>query len=124
MKEFLRWPGLGGTLAIANGLVWIGLLAVGPSRIVPDPVWMIILLIVASPFAIPIVLPGGHSVPSDQDIIASCFLIGMNAFAWGYGLAWIWQHVFRRYSLRRLFAIVTIIALLLGILRAMNWHIF
>jgi hypothetical protein len=115
MNEFLRWPGLGGTLTIINGLVWIGLLAVGPSRIVPDPVWWIIVLIV---------LPGGHSVPSDQDTIASCFLIGMNAFAWGYGLAWIWQHVFRRYSLRRLFAIVTIIALLLGILRAMNWRIF
>jgi hypothetical protein len=107
-----------------NGLVWISLFAVGSSRIVPEPVLIAIALIVAFPFAISFMLPSGHSVPSDPDAVLLCILIGINAFAWGYGLAWIWRHVFRRYSLRRLLAVMTVIALLLGLLRAMNWNLF
>ncbi|MCA9211129.1 MAG: hypothetical protein KDA55_22375 [Planctomycetales bacterium] len=115
MKILLRRLDLGGILTISNSVLWVALLLIAQSRVVPESVVIGIAMVLSLPFALPFILPRGHHLPSDADVVAVLVVTGLNAFAWGYGLSWLWSHMFRRMTLRRLFAIVTAIAVVLGI---------
>ena len=103
------WPSLGGWLAMLNGGLWVAgvifMRAWGPAG---PPDWLdvpvtCILLLVSLPVALPFVLPscplGGY--PDDSEVVAMGIVFVLNAFAWGYGLAWLiggvkkWIELFR-----------------------------
>ena len=103
-----------------NALLWVALIIAARTQTVPEPfvgLFVIVSLILSLPFALPCLLPDPH--PTVASTLSFCLIIGLNSFAWGYGLSWLWRNVFRRYSLRTLFAVVTLIAIALGI-----WRLF
>jgi len=117
MNTFVRWPSLGGVLAIVNGLSWLALFLVTRYTALASELTIGIAMLLSLPIAFPFLLPRGHQTPTDADTIFLCVVIGLNAFAWGYGVSWLWQNVIRRCSLRVLFAVMTTIAVLLAIWR-------
>ena len=47
----------------------------------------VLFFVLAVPFAWIFLLPPLHYRPTEFDIVIGCILIGLNALAWGYGLA-------------------------------------
>jgi len=110
MKAFFGKPSLGGVLAMANGLAWVGWHILVPRELLPDALMLGVAVVLAFPFALPLLVPRLHHDPTTVEIVLICIVIGLNAFAWGYGVAWLWRNVFRRYSLLQLLGAVTLSA--------------
>ena len=91
LKTFLGWPNLGGVLTIVNGLLWIALTVVMQrhSEAVPEGVVIGAFLVLSLPLPLFCWMPGY----TEGGILGQCILIGLNAFAWGYGLSWVWKNV-------------------------------
>ncbi|TVS20333.1 MAG: hypothetical protein EA424_04515 [Planctomycetaceae bacterium] len=93
LKVFSRWPDLGGVLTIVNGLLWIALIAGRggkPDEAISAEMYITLVIVLG----LPIFLPLSFFVPlgfSEEGVFLMAFLIGLNAFAWGYGLAWFWS---------------------------------
>ena len=87
-------PSLGGWLTMLNVIVWLCLLlTIGPTRSrhasddSPNVVVMTVMLVVSSPVAIFDLLSFSHGADPSGEWSRLLFLIGINAFIWGYGLA-------------------------------------
>ena len=89
-------PGLGGWLAMLNGALWVASFSLARAHSVDPPDWVQIVvgttvLFVSLPVALPFVLPscphGGY--PDEGETVGMAIMIGLNAFAWGYGIAWL-----------------------------------
>jgi len=98
-SRFLGLPSLGGTLAIVNGLLIVGIILLDSTHYFrPDGGEFYLLWIMAflsSPLALPFLLPS-MGPPTANEIIGNCIAIGINSFIWGYGTAWIWSKLVRR----------------------------
>ena len=120
--NFLGWPNLGGWLAMLNAAFWLFAAAVGPrvhvhSQAV-DILFAIAVLVLSLPVAWPFVFPSTCGGMTESDLVVRAVAIGVNAFAWGYGVAWLYRRSFHvQFSLQTLLAVVTAAAILLGLLR-------
>ncbi len=91
-KGFFGRPTLGGMLAILNCVLWAILLSV------PEPIparWHGVYVGVFIALGLPLrvfclLLPHGLG---PFDVIIPCVIMGLNSFAWGYGIAWIWGKI-------------------------------
>ncbi|MBT5020424.1 MAG: hypothetical protein HON04_16960 [Planctomicrobium sp.] len=88
----LEWkPKLSGWLAILNCVAWL-LFAVFADEFenFSNSIMILItalLFLFSLPFAWWLMFPALHHQSSAPDIIWTCILLGVNSFAWGYGLA-------------------------------------
>ena len=98
-----------------NGASWIGLVLIAPERLIPEPALIAVAVVLSLPLAAPFVLSGPPEYPGNEEIVVACIAVGVNTLAWGYGIAWLWHNVFRRYSLLKMMSLITIICVLLGV---------
>ncbi len=102
-RSFFGMPSLGGKLTLVNANLWIVLLLLirGGAFTQETPAYVsilisILMLILAFPFGIFVLLPSlGYRVVGIGEIVGSAALFGVNAFVWGYGLAWCYERVRR-----------------------------
>lgn len=94
--SLLQKPSLGGWLTIANLLAWLLLVGIVKLGVpVPKFVFLAYWLLLSIPLASCCLLPK-LGPPSTVEIIASIVALVINAFVWGYGLAWFLQRATRR----------------------------
>lgn len=113
MKISLRWPGLGGWLAVLNGVLWILFLVIIPIPCIPDPMPFVIEIALSLPLALPIMILS-HAIPDLGAALVACVAIGINTLAWGYGMAWLCRRL-RRCPPHLLLLIVVLVAVLMGL---------
>ena len=84
-------PSLGGKLAIANCLAFVGIILLAMTGYLePDGgerILHCVMMFLSLPLAFPFLIPS-MGPPTAIEIIVACLAIGINSFAWGYGLAW------------------------------------
>lgn len=94
---FLTPASLGGKLTLLNANLWIIfflLLQSQQNRTEPWPdafvsILIISMLLLSLPFGTCVMLPSlGTSSATVSSTIFAATVLGLNAFAWGYGLAW------------------------------------
>ena len=78
---------LGGTLTMCNCAVWPALVLLASIPDVHEAIPVVLMFLFALPFAWLFMLPELDSRPTNFDVISTCVIIGLNSFAWGYGLA-------------------------------------
>jgi hypothetical protein len=100
VRSPLRLPGLGGTLGILNGLLWVGLIWGLQNRFLPEAAWVGAAAVVLSlPMAWPLILfPPLH--PSEGQMVSAGIWLGLNALVFGYGCEWAWRHISWRFGVR------------------------
>ena len=98
-SRILALPSLGGILAIANCLSFVGVVLLIQSRYFGPHAgenylgWVMAFL--TFPLALPLLLPSMGS-PTAKETIAACVAVGINSFIWGYAMAWFCSKLFRR----------------------------
>jgi hypothetical protein len=103
-------PSLGGWLSLVNLVFWVALFLAlrltSNSWAGKEPEWLEALIPVGIFMSLPfacVFLGPGHGSGGDpmNEAIGMAIVIGLNAFAWGYGLAWLiggvkkWRAVLR-----------------------------
>ncbi|WP_010584420.1 hypothetical protein [Schlesneria paludicola] len=93
-----RWkPNLGGWLTILNCAAWPVLIS--NLQTAESPVFEIViacLFLVGLPFAWILLLPSAEGGPTYNGVVMVSIVVGMNSFAWGYGLATIARLLFKQ----------------------------
>lgn len=116
MTSLFRLPGLGGTLAILNGLLWVGLIWGIQNRLLPEAVWVGVAAIVLSlPIAWPLILAPSFN-PTQGQVVFVAIWLGINALVFGYGCEWAWRHISWRFGVRLLVEALVIILSVLWVL--------
>lgn len=116
MASLFRLPGLGGKIAILNGLLWVGLIWALQNRLLPEAVWVGVAAIVLSlPIAWLLILaPALH--PSEGQAVFAAVWLGINALVFGYGCEWAWRNISWRFGIRLVVvALVIILSVLWGL---------
>jgi hypothetical protein len=92
------WPSLGGWLSLLNLAFWVGFLLLlhslsNPRRPHQEWDWLEPIMPLAIFMSLPLTcffMPThGYAGEPMAGAISGAILIGVNAFAWGYGLAWL-----------------------------------
>lgn len=91
---FLGCPTLGGTLSMVNMLLWLSfyvlLRGVSTTQTL-EKLLGLVFLVLSLPLLWPFHLSQGFRCggPSKSEIIVTTIVLGINSFAWGYGIAWL-----------------------------------
>jgi hypothetical protein len=91
------WPSLGGWLSLLNLAFWVGFLlllhSLSNPRRANEADWLEALvplaIFMSLPFTCFLMPTHGYAGEPMAGAISAAILIGVNAFAWGYGLAWL-----------------------------------
>ncbi len=91
---FFGCPSRGGILSMVNMLLWLSFYALlqgVPMTRTLEKLWGLAFLVLSLPLLLPFHLSQGFRCggPSESEIIVSTIVLGINAFAWGYGIAWL-----------------------------------
>jgi len=111
MHRFFGRPDKAGVLTIINGLLWVAIAYWLPTDNPSDAVLVTILIlavILSLPLAGPIFF--FHLFYTDENtrrgVVASCVIIGVNCFLWGYGPFWLVRWHRMRKNLPRGFNVI------------------
>lgn len=92
MRKSWIIPSLGGWLSIANLLLLFAtIILVQSVESYPKTFFAVVLYALTIPLAIFWMMPSLHG-PTYVDVFVVPLVIVVNAFIWGYGIAWLWRY--------------------------------